>query len=410
MAKSMPRSGGYRILHTFLCVICALFLFFCISNTIMLRALSSSAELTDALREARLSDAGIPFTGKTVSEYIMQGYVTDENILPEDISAAVDGMGIPAFLADKLEQHFALLRGDSDTPVRIAPEEISDLLGQITESLHESCKLVIDESDQKLLRDTVEPALNTVNSISDLFGSNQAGRAFQRFGVSIWAYVLEILLLVLLIRRWVNIRKNSGRDAAGAFKGVGLTAGIPCAVGLLLVIIGGVHTLFIRDDAVGLYAVSKIVRAPHWYIQITGVTFAFFMLSLAHYLRVKAKWREAHPEKAEKKPAVMPSAPPVPVHMVSCISCGREIEANMKFCKYCGAKQEEETPAAPAPQKDASGDTVVCVSCGKEIAANMKFCKYCGTNQQSGENIVDAALNGTAGLPEVPEETDDTAK
>ena len=409
MAKSMPRSAGYRILHTVLCVIGALLLLFCISNTIALRTLSSNTALTDQLRSARLSDAGIPFTGKTVSEYIMKNYVTDANILPEDISAAVDGMEIPPFLADKLEQHFALLRGDSDTPVRIAPEEISALLERITGSLRESCKLIIDETDQQLLREAVEPALNTVNSVSELFGSNAAGRAFQRFGVSVWAYVLEVILLILLIRRWAKIRTNSGKDTAGAFKGFGLTALIPCAFGLLLVIIGGVHTLFIKDGTVGLYGASKVVRSAYWYIQITGVTFALFLLSLARYLRTKAVYRAAHPENIAKKPAVMPSAPAVPVRTVPCIKCGRETEAGSKFCKYCGAKQEQEKPAAPAPQSTAAG-TAACVSCGKEIAANMKFCKYCGTNQQSGENIVDAVLNGTAGLPEVPDENSDTEK
>ena len=82
----------------------------------------------------------------------------------------------------------------------------------------------------------------------------------------------------------------------------------------------------------------------------------------------------------------------------------------MKFCKYCGAKQEAEAPkpAEPAPAASAApaaSGNVACVNCGKEIPANMKFCKYCGTNQQNGENIVDAVLNGTAGLPDAPEET-----
>lgn len=401
MASGQQRSGGYRVLHSILCVIAALILFFCIGNTIALRRLSASDLLPDQLRASRISDAGVPFTGKTVSDFILKGYVSDSNVLPEDIAAAVDGMGIPAFLADKLEQHFSLLRGDTDTPVNITPEAFSGLLDQITDSLYESCQLVIDESDQQLLRTTVEPALNTVNAVSDTFGSSKAGRAFQRFGVSIWAYVLEILLLALLAWRWCKIRENSGRDAAGAFKGMGLTLMIPAGLSLLLVIIGAVHALFIKDDVIGLYGVAKVIRTPYWYITITGVAFAFFLLELAAYLRAKADYKAKHPAAAVKAPAVMPSAPAVPVRKTVCVSCGKELATGSKFCKFCGAKQEQE---APKPEPAASADTVVCISCGKEIAANMKFCKFCGTNQQNGENIVDAVLNGTAGLPEASED------
>ena len=40
--------------------------------------------------------------------------------------------------------------------------------------------------------------------------------------------------------------------------------------------------------------------------------------------------------------------------------------------------------------------------CGDDPDA--KFCKYCGTNQETGENIVDAVLNGTAGFPDAPDD------
>lgn len=404
MAKQYPRSGGYFVLHTVLCVIASLILFFCIGNTIALRRLSASDALPSQLRSARLSDAGVPFTGKTVSDFILKGYVSDENVLPEDINAAVDGMGIPTFLADKLDSHFSLLRGDTDTPVRIEAEDISGLLDQITDSLYESCKLVIDDSDRQALDRAVTPALNTVNAVSDAFGSSKAGRAFQRFGVSFGAYVLEILLLALLAWRWCKIRRSCGKDAAGAFKAMGWTLIIPAGLGLLLVIIGAVHALFIKDSVIGLYGVAKLVRTPYWYITITGVTFAFLLISFAGYLRANAEYKEKMPAVSTKKaPAVMQSAPPVPVRKTVCIECGKELEVGSRFCKFCGAKQE-----APQPEPAAAAETstVTCVSCGKEIAANMKFCKFCGTNQQSDENIVDAVLNGTAGLPEALEDTD----
>ena len=401
--KKRPRSGAYRFFHTLLCVIGILILWFCFCNTLALRSYSRSTALTDALRGARLSDADLPFTGKNLSEYILNSYVNDENVLPEDVAAAADGMGIPVFLADKLDAHFAMLRGETDTPVRIGTEEITGLLDQITESLHQSCKLIIEESDRQQLEAAAAPVLNTFNAVSDGLGSTKAGRACQRFGISIWAYVLELILLVLLIWRWCTVRRNSGKDIAGAFKGTGMTIMIPAAISLALVLIGGIKTFFVRDDVIGLGGVTKALRAPYWFITITGVSFAWFLIELAAFLRARKQYQEsgAAQKKTEKpsKKQRTEDAALVPVYRVPCVKCGKELDSGSKFCKYCGAKQEEPAQtAAPA----ANGN--VCICCGKELAPDTKFCKYCGTNQETGENIVDAVLDGTAGFPEAPED------
>ena len=425
------RSGGYRVLHSFLCLIGTLIVIFCMSNTAALRYYTASNVLMDNLRAARLSDAAVPFTGKNLSEYILANYVDDERVLTEDVSAAVDGMGIPSFLADKVGQHFALLRGTSDTPMEISGDELTDQLDQIADSLHESAQLVIEDSDKQQILKSVSPVLDKVNAVSTTLGGSRAGRAFQRFGISIWAYVLEVILLGLLAWRWCVVRKNAGKDAAGAFKRMGWTVMIPAALGLLLVIIGAVGAFFAKDSVTGLNDVTKTLRTPYWYITITGVTFAVFMMELCAFIR----WRVTVPAKPKtektKTSAFRKSA-------AVCVSCGKKLDSNSKFCKYCGAKQEEpasapapaapapapaaEKPAAaslasaapaaapaapaasPAPVPAASGDTRTCVCCGKEIAAKMKFCKFCGTNQETGENIVDAVLNGTAGMPEAPED------
>lgn len=425
------RSGGYRVLHSALCVIGILIVIFCMSNTAALRYYISTGKLTENLRTARLSDAAVPFQGKNLAEYIRENYVTDENVLTEDVAAAADGMGIPSFIADKLDQHFDLLRGRTDTPAEISSTELTGLLDQIADSLHESAQLVIEESDKQQIIDTADPILSKVNALSTTLGGSRAGRAFQRFGVSVWAYVLEAVLLGLLIWRWCVIRKNAGKDIFGAFKGTGWTVMIPAGLSLILVIVGAVSAFFAKDDVTGLYGVTKTLRAPYWYITVTGVTFAWFMMELCAFLRVRAtlppKPKKEKASKAEqpKKSAKAEAAPAAPVKTVKCANCGKEIEAGWKFCKYCGAKQEVPAAEAPAPEAPApapapapvpakaaapaapaaaSGDTRQCVSCGKEISAKMKFCKFCGTNQETGENIVDAVLNGTAGLPDVPDD------
>lgn len=51
-----------------------------------------------------------------------------------------------------------------------------------------------------------------------------------------------------------------------------------------------------------------------------------------------------------------------------CKSCGKQIQENIKFCNFCGAKIE---------------DTIICKNCGKVISSNAKFCNFCG--QQTKE-------------------------
>ncbi len=97
--------------------------------------------------------------------------------------------------------------------------------------------------------------------------------------------------------------------------------------------------------------------------------------------------------------------PPVVPAMV-CAACGQSVEADMKFCTFCGAvinKEPEQpksaamedfsyepaalvsAPVAPvieAPAEESVApevNTFVCSACGQSIEAGTKFCTYCGT-------------------------------
>ena len=350
--KKRPCSGRYCVLHTILCVLGALLLFFCLSNTHALRTYLSSDALVTSLREARLSDAVVPFTGKNVTELITDGYVTDSNVTAENVSVAVDRMSIPGFLADKLGGHFALLRGESDTPVTITTDEINEQLDSISDWLPTYGGIIVDDSDRAMIDSTLGGVFGKINSLSMAFGSNKAGRTLQRFGVSIWAYLASLVLLGLLFVRWCGVRTNSGRDVAGAVKGFGLTALIPSAAGFLFVLAGGIRTWFIKDGTIGLNGVTKVLRGPYWYITITGLTFGIFMLELAAFLRARAKHRAEHAEKTAD-PVPMAPLPALPAEAFAmpknasedvsagkqCVSCGKQLAAAAKFCIYCGAEQ-----------------------------------------------------------------------
>ena len=59
---------------------------------------------------------------------------------------------------------------------------------------------------------------------------------------------------------------------------------------------------------------------------------------------------------------------------MKCIECGREIEDNKKFCKYCGAPVKHQSNPA---EKLAS--TTKCQRCGATLKLGTAFCTQCGT-------------------------------
>ena len=142
--KKRPRSAGYRIFHGVLCILAALLLLFCINCTAFVRHQLKYRRLTKALRnEVRLSDASAPFGSETVADYIRREYVSDEAVTADDVAAAVDGMKLPAFAADKLEAYADMLRGKTDKVVKVQPDEVIAQLESSEKDLYSKNLLII---------------------------------------------------------------------------------------------------------------------------------------------------------------------------------------------------------------------------------------------------------------------------
>lgn len=367
--KKRPRSAGYRIWHTVWCVIAALILMCCISTTAAMRhALKTNAPV-QGLRDSRLSDTHIPFTGKTVTEYIKAEFVTDPAILDTDVASAVDEMHIPAFLADKLSAYYSLLRSDSDTVVTLTADEITALLNDNRASLLTNCMLIIEDSDITALQDSLGGPLGTLSSTVQTVYGSKAGRMLAHFRVSLARIIIDILLLGLLLWRWITVSRNSGRPAYNAVRGMGLTAGIPAAVTFLCVLFTGIGSLFVSDSVTGIHPLTKAIRAPFWGISIAWLLTGAALYGAAYLMRRRST-------KAAAEPAPAPAAEPAPVHVrmprpaaeeppvrtirargtaempapnKPCIACGRLLEAGAKFCIYCGENQTVDAPAEDIP-------------------------------------------------------------
>jgi RNA polymerase subunit RPABC4/transcription elongation factor Spt4 len=65
----------------------------------------------------------------------------------------------------------------------------------------------------------------------------------------------------------------------------------------------------------------------------------------------------------------------------TCPNCEKLVDAEYRFCPYCGTALENPQPAKVVPKgnhKPAAPATVFCRNCGKKIKVQAKFCNYCG--------------------------------
>ncbi|WP_299523700.1 zinc ribbon domain-containing protein [uncultured Methanobrevibacter sp.] len=66
---------------------------------------------------------------------------------------------------------------------------------------------------------------------------------------------------------------------------------------------------------------------------------------------------------------------------MKCPNYGAESQTdNEKFCRKCGTKLEIEVKKATIVQ---DSPKITCNSCGKSIDSNLKICPYCGCNPHS---------------------------
>lgn len=345
--KKRPRSTSYRVWHSFLCVIAILFLLGCMSTSISVRHYLHSDTLIDSLEEARFSDANIPFTGQTAAEFLYDEFVDDEKITVDDMAKAIDSLELPEFAAAKLDQYFDLLRGDSDTAVKINVEEIIDLLEAAEPAIYDSCMLIIEDHDKETIRLNAEGPFNTINSLSDFFYGSKAMRALSRFQYSIGAIILQIVLLALVLWRWCVVMRNSGKSASKGVHHFGMSILVPSIASLLCCLIGAAFSLFAKDGVIGIHDALAAIRAPFWTSSILGILAGVALLFAAAIIVRAGKPRKQPAEpviESVPTPAAMP-APETAKATTHCRYCKRTIAENASFCIYCGKPQNAPEPS-----------------------------------------------------------------
>lgn len=341
--KNEPRSTGYRVWHCFGLILAALYLLGCLTTAAVMRYHLKTDRLVNQLAAVQ--------AGNMVAEQIRTEYVTDPLVTNEDVAEAVNQMEIPAFLADRLDTYFDMLRGDTDKVVQISVDEIIQLLEDNEDDLHDKCMLIIEDSDKQAMRNELTEPLNTFNKLMDTCYGSPALRALARFRVSIFRILLDIVLLALVLWRWMRVCLNSGKTRSRAIRGMGITVLIPSSIATLISLIPVVGSLFAKDGAADISACTKAIFVPNLLYAVVGVLCGALMIVVAKLLTAAANApKKERPVKKARQAASATVAPEAPAEPTHCIHCQRALKAGAKFCIYCGKSQEEEQPAPAADE------------------------------------------------------------
>ncbi len=352
--KKRVRSGVYCGWHSFWCVIGTLFLIGCIATNLTIRSYIKSEKISKAVSETNI--AAVSVGSKTVAEMIREEYVSDDAVLVEDVEAAIESMGIEDFAADKLKAYGQLLRGESNVVVHITADEIVGLLEKSQGDVYDKCMLVIEERDKAEIRDTLEEPLRVVNKLMTVLYGSPAMRALARWRLSIPRVIVDIVLLLLLLWRWIKVRLNAGKKRDGAFKGMGLTILIPSAVLFLSAVIMVLSGAFTPDGTESLSALKNAIASPYWGLSAVGMICGTALMFIAAILR----------RSEEQKVAALldKNTKPVPSTRMESVEVPTVVEK-------------------PAPARKAPEETVPCVFCCRQLSVNARFCIYCGKPQSA---------------------------
>ena len=393
--KHRPRSGGYRFLHGLLCVLGTLLLLVMMHSTLITHDFIKDYSVSQGLRNSRVSDVHVPFRG-TVAGIIKEDQTDDPNIRESDIAEAIDAIGIPQILADKTEQYYAMLRGDSDEPIVISADDIIQPLEENREALHQKCHLIIEDSDLQSIR-KVFGKDGTATAYNSKFS-----RGLARFRASLWGFVFELALAGLLLWRWTVIKRNSGKPRTQAVRAMGRTVMIPMLILLCFFLFLVISRLFIKGDYTGFKPFLRTVRPALWINTGLLASAGLLMIMVGKFIDFRAAQKAAAPAPAAPVPTEMPSVSfPQAEPQPSAVPESTPMPVPVPAPAPIPAAPAPAAPAAdPAPSGSASAD--LCISCGQPLTGKKKFCIYCGTNQITGKNAIDEALD----LPDPTEPTD----
>ena len=355
MSKKTGKHGaGYRVFHSVLCVIATLYLLFALVFTAVLLHYEKSDKLVEEISTVSLGETKIPFAKDTVAERIHADYVTDENISLSDMESAVNAMDIPAYAAEKADTLLDMFRGDYDAAVQIPVSEITDLLDSSQGSMLDNALILVDEQDKAALEAELSEPLGTCNRVLDTLYGSPALRAFARVRVSIFRIIFDGLLLVLLLIRWMQVFKNSGKAYRHGIKAMGITAVVPSAIVTAVCLYRLVASYFIKDNIKTLAPVEAVLRKPILLDNLLVLLVGILMILTAMLMK---KVTNRHPQTSEngglsdtmeldtsdladedEDDDEDDDDMPPETH---CIYCKRTLKNGAKFCVYCGKSQTE---------------------------------------------------------------------
>lgn len=200
------------------------------------------------------------------------------------------------------------------------------------------------------------------------------------------AIICPILAVIALLCAFVAIK--STRAAIGT---------------ILSSIIGMVVMIVAMSDGDWDIIVALDYAAAGFYLY-EAMSFAAIILSAAAMYMEKNENNETEEKIVPiSKPAPNPVSKPIPTTRKVCPNpkCRAELDADVAFCRFCGAPLGENEPIPPMPEPEPKPNPVstteptkkkgrvICPHCGARHAEGTEKCKYCGTSIDGTKSISD---------------------
>lgn len=344
--KTAVRSRGYRAFHSFLCAVLTLILMCMLITSAAVRYhVYKKSNLSHSIGTLNLGTTVIPFSDLTVAEYVKQNFATDESITADDVARLInEGMDIPEYLQQKMNDYFAMLRGETDTVIQFEMAEINDMFAQSEAFAAESESIIFEPTDQLILEAQLsEPIANVNQMLMSCYGS-PALRAFARFRLSYIHMAILLVLLILVLLRWMKVHTNSGSSRIRAVRAFSLTLLIPAAISVVIYCVRLLMSAFIKDNVQTLTKLELEIFDPVFDYNLIAFAVGVLMFILAFALK---KSQNARLTRAAKKDdAALPVQEPEVPQTTHCVYCKRTLKSGANFCTYCGRTQSEDNTAS----------------------------------------------------------------
>ncbi len=339
-----------------------------------LQSLFKGNALRDAISETDIASIDVTSFVETekqsypLSQYILDTYVEDSNILLSDVESMIRELELPALITGHLDALDDFCSGRSDTVPQLSSETIVQLIEEQETNIYETLSVRISRQDKTLLAEKLAPLDSYQETLSELKESSLK-TALLRFCYSKWLLIGCGILLILLLAEVIRVFYRARWKRGKAVLCHTLCMLIPSGLLLIGDLIARIAVMaqqlpLILQDCAGIVCTTVL----HCTLLVVVPAVCLLIIAL-----VSIKLAKPYPTPASVPIPAAPEMPAVSPQLA-------EESAVAPAVQEPNSLPENEAVSISAEDEKT---VISCPNCGREAPQGTKFCTKCGTDLQS---------------------------